>query len=121
MSRVKDWYGVNFKNGYFTNEIILADRAVPHTRTTRCFLQQDGRHQVRDEPGVDGSEGPLLRVGILRVRVLAGAGLGRQQVRGDAESAGREEDVQNMIGYEQFGIALRTEVKKVNISKSFHM
>ena len=30
-----------------------------------------------------------------------------------------------MIGvwwdYEQFGIALRTEVKKVNISKSFHM
>ena len=79
-------------------------------------LQQDGRHQVRDEPGVDGSEGPLLRV-----RVLAGAGLGRQQVRGDAESAGREEDVQNMIGYEQFGIALRTEVKKVNISKSFHM
>ena len=56
-------------------------------------LQQDGRHQVRDEPGVDGSEGPLLRVGILRVRVLAGAGLGRQQVRGDAERAGREEDV----------------------------
>lgn len=84
-------------------------------------LQQDGRHQVRDEPGVDGSEGPLHRVGILRVRVLAGAGLGGQQVRGDAERAGRGEDVQNMIDYEQFGIALRTEVKKVNISKSFHM
>ena len=82
-------------------------------------LQQDGRHQVRDEPGVDGSEGPLHRVGILRVRVRAG--LGRQQVRGDAERAGRGEDVQNMIGYEQIGIALRTEVKKVNISKSFHM
>ena len=50
-------------------------------------LQQDRRHQVLDEPGVDG----------------------------------RGEDVQNMVGYEQFGIALRTEVKKVNISKSFHM
>ena len=47
-------------------------------------LQQDG-HQVRGEPAVDGS------VGILRVRVRAG--LDRQQVRGDAERAGREEDV----------------------------
>ena len=43
--------------------------------------------------------------------------------------AGRGEDVQNMMGvrrhqwldHEQFGIALRTEVKKVNISKSFHV
>ena len=37
---------------------------------------------------------PLRRVGILRVRVRAGLG----QVRGDAERAGREEDVQNMMG-----------------------
>ena len=58
-------------------------------------LQQDRRHQVLDEPGVNG----------------------------------RGEDVQNMMGvrrhqwldHEQFGIALRTEVKKVNISKSFHV
>ena len=87
---------------------------MPHTALElhAASLQQDG-HQVRGEPAVDGS------VGILRVRVRAG--LGGQQVRGDAERAGRGEDVQNMIGYEQFGIALRTEVKKVNISKSFHM
>ena len=84
-------------------------------------LQQDGRHQVRDEPGVDGSEGPLHRVGILRVRPRRATSLGRQQVRDDTERAGCGEDVQNMIDYEQFGIALRTEVKKVNISKSFHM
>ena len=87
---------------------------MPHTALElhAASLQQDG-HQVRGEPAVDGS------VGILRVRVRAG--LGRQQVRGDAERAGRGEYVQNMIGYEQIGIALRTEVKKVNISKSFHM
>ena len=112
---------MNFNNGQFADEIIISDWAVSHTRTARhaAPLQQEGRHQVRCEPAVDGSEGPPHRVEILRVRVCAG--LGRQQVRGDAESTGREEDVQNMIGYEQFGIALRTEVKKVNISKSFHM
>ena len=59
---------------------------MPHTALElhAASLQQDG-HQVRGEPAVDGS------VGILRVRVRAG--LGRQQVRGDAERAGREEDV----------------------------
>ena len=78
--------GVNFNNEQFTDEIILSDRAVPHTALElhAASLQQDG-HEVRGEPAVDGS------VGILRVRVRAG--LGRQQVRGDAERAGREEDV----------------------------
>ena len=88
-------------------------------------LQQDGRHQVRDEPGVDGSEGPLHRVGILRVWVCAGPGL--QQVLGDAEPAGRgEEDVHKQYdGRVEISCrgtkmapsvtALRTEVKEVNI------